>query len=146
LVFEARQADGSPELGTPLVCGQGVVVLAMVSLLGVPGQSVPAAVVTALVVTDVLAVRAPPAERPGEAKVTAPVTVQLMVVGGGAAAPATLGPAMLTAAAVPTDMAKAAITNKSLLIMVLPPTTRISLGLSELGERSAAALLMRCPP
>jgi hypothetical protein len=69
-----------------------------------------------------------------------------MVVGGGAAAPATLGPAMLTAAAVPTDMAKAAITNKSLLIMVLPPTTRISLGLSELGERSAAALLMRCPP
>ena len=74
--FWAMQAAGSPELGTPLVCGHGVVALGIVTLIGRPEQFVPVGVVADLVVTDVAEVKDPAAERPGLLKVTAPATAQ----------------------------------------------------------------------
>jgi hypothetical protein len=83
-----------------------------------PEQFVPVGVVDDLVVTDALALRAPPAEIPGLAKVTVPVTGQTTVPGVAAPAGAELTTPVATADTAPIGMAIAAIAMRILLIMV----------------------------
>ena len=83
LVFEARQAAGSPGLGTPPVCGHSVVAVGMDSLMGTPEQPVPVGVIATADFTVVAELSAPPAEIPGLWKVNVPATAQVIVVSSG---------------------------------------------------------------